>query len=149
MSLLLGKELEKKKICIYIYVHTHTHLHIRRSVAIYPNVYTQLYILNHYFLFFFLFWPHLGMWSSWARDQICGHTKSFTQCARPGIKPASQHSQDAASPIAPQWELQPVFPILIEYLRVSYATKTLSGRKKLVFHDSKYISCLHYLICSV
>ena len=35
----------------------------------------------------------------------CGNTGSLTHCARPGIKPASQHPQDAASPAAPQWEL--------------------------------------------
>ena len=34
-----------------------------------------------------------------------GNTSSFTHCASPGIEPASQHSQDASSPIVPQQEL--------------------------------------------
>ena len=36
----------------------------------------------------------------------CGHTRSLTHCARPGIKPVSQGSRGATDPIAPQQELQ-------------------------------------------
>ena len=35
----------------------------------------------------------------------CGNARSLTHCAGPGIKPASQHSQDAANPTMPQQEL--------------------------------------------
>ena len=36
----------------------------------------------------------------------CGNARSLTDGAWPGIKPASQHSQDTADPIGPQQELQ-------------------------------------------
>ena len=36
----------------------------------------------------------------------CRNTGSLTHCAGLGIEPASQYSQDAADPVAPQWELQ-------------------------------------------
>ena len=59
--------------------------------------------------------PH-SIWSSQARDQIqaaamhelsCsyGNAGFLNHCAGPGIKPASQRSQDAAHPAALQWEL--------------------------------------------
>lgn len=35
----------------------------------------------------------------------CGNTGFFTHCARLGIEPTSQCSQDTADPIVPQWEL--------------------------------------------
>ena len=35
----------------------------------------------------------------------CGNARSLTHCARPGIEPTSQHSQDAAYPVGPQQEL--------------------------------------------
>ena len=35
----------------------------------------------------------------------CGNARSLTHCARPGIEPASQGSQDATDPIAPQQEI--------------------------------------------
>ena len=34
-----------------------------------------------------------------------GNTGSLTHCARLGIEPVSQHSQDAANPTAPEQEL--------------------------------------------
>ena len=37
----------------------------------------------------------------------CSITRSLTHCTRPGIKPESQWSQDAANPVMPQWELCP------------------------------------------
>lgn len=50
------------------------------------------------------------MWNSRARDQILSHgfgnIGSLTQCAWPGIEPATQRSQDAADPVAPQQELR-------------------------------------------
>lgn len=36
----------------------------------------------------------------------CGDARSLTSCAGPGIEPASQHSQGATDPIAPQQKLQ-------------------------------------------
>ena len=38
-------------------------------------------------------------------SQSCGHARALTPCARLGIELASQCSQDAASPTAPQQEL--------------------------------------------
>ena len=35
----------------------------------------------------------------------CGNVRSLTHCAGPGIKPVSQCSQEAADPVATQWEL--------------------------------------------
>ena len=35
----------------------------------------------------------------------CGNARTLTHCARPGIEPASQCSQDTADSIAPHWEL--------------------------------------------
>ena len=35
----------------------------------------------------------------------CNNTTSLTHCAGPGIKPVTQHSQDATDSIAPQQEL--------------------------------------------
>ena len=35
----------------------------------------------------------------------CSNARSFTHCAGPGIKPASQQSQEAADPVTAQWEL--------------------------------------------
>ena len=45
----------------------------------------------------------------------CGNARSLTHCARPGIEPTSQHSQDAAAPVVPQQELQnpPIFYLFI------------------------------------
>ena len=37
------------------------------------------------------------------------NARSLTHCARPGIKPVSQHSQDTTNPVAPQWELLETF----------------------------------------
>ena len=42
-------------------------------------------------------------------SHTCGNTGSLTHCARLGIKPLSWHSQDAANPVAPQWELLLLF----------------------------------------
>ena len=58
-------------------------------------------------------WMPLITWSSQAKDQIraedlstsCGNARSPTHCAGLGIKPVSWCSQDAAGPVAPQWEL--------------------------------------------
>ena len=42
----------------------------------------------------------------WLKPQLHNAAARFlTHCARQGIKPASQHSQDAANPAMPQWEL--------------------------------------------
>ena len=35
----------------------------------------------------------------------CGNARSLTHCAGPGIKSASQHSQDTTDPVVPQQEL--------------------------------------------
>ena len=68
-----------------------------------------------YTFFFFLFWPPLGIWSSQGQESDlshspdlscrCGNMGSLTHCARARIKPVSQRSQNAADPIAPQWEV--------------------------------------------
>ena len=51
--------------------------------------------------------PHQGSDLSCSLDPSpnCGNTRSLTHRARPGTKPASQRSQDATSPAAPQREL--------------------------------------------
>ena len=38
-------------------------------------------------------------------SQIFGNARYLSRCARPGIEPSSQCSQDAANPVAPQQEL--------------------------------------------
>ena len=49
----------------------------------------------------------LGQGSDSSCDLSCRgrNAESFTRCARLGIEPASQCSQDATNPVAPQWEL--------------------------------------------
>ena len=61
----------------------------------------------------FHFWPHmepLGQGSDLSHSPDLSHshgnTGSLTHCAGPGIKSASQRSQDAPDPVAPQLELQ-------------------------------------------
>ena len=81
-------------------------------------VHFSLLCFNRTFFFFF-FWLPRGIWSSWARVQIQAAvaTKatavatfgSLTHCAGPGIKPVSQHSQDDANSVTPQWEHQSFF----------------------------------------
>ena len=73
--------------------------------------------------FFFFFFPFLaemecpgqGLALSCSHDlsHSCGSARSLTQCAQPGIKPATQHSQDATDPAVPQRELPK--PILTEF----------------------------------
>ena len=36
----------------------------------------------------------------------CSNARTLTHCAEQGTEPSSQHSQDAANPVAPQQELQ-------------------------------------------
>ena len=59
--------------------------------------------------------PQQGSDPSLSHDlsHSCGNARSLTHCARLGIKPVTHHSQDAADPIAPQWELLFAF-ILID-----------------------------------
>ena len=45
----------------------------------------------------------------------CSNARSLTHCARLGIEPANQCSQDAADPIVPQQELL-IFLIAIKYI---------------------------------
>ena len=69
--------------------------------------------LSFFFFFFFLAAPwhmeFLGQGSDLSHSCdlscSCSNAGSLTHCARPGIEPRSQHSQDAANPSAPQWEL--------------------------------------------
>ena len=76
------------------------------------------FFLGFFFLVFFFFFAFLA--TSWhiellgqGSDLSCGLNLScncsnsgfLTHCARPGIEPESQCSQDAADPIALQWEL--------------------------------------------
>ena len=68
------------------------------------------------FFFFSHFWPPLwhiellgqGSDLNHIRDLrlSCGNARSLTHCAGLGIEPMSQCCQDAANPIAPQWELR-------------------------------------------
>ena len=71
---------------------------------------------NSAVFFFFFFWPPISIRSSGARDQIRGTILTYATAAarpdrylihgaRPGIKPASQRSQDTADPAVPQREL--------------------------------------------
>ena len=48
----------------------------------------------------------------------CGHARSINHSAGPGIEPVSQHSQDAADPIASQKELH-VYLFLHHILTIS------------------------------
>ena len=67
---------------------------------------------------FFLFWlpPACGAPGPGNRSQMklnlshsCGNPGSLTHCARLGIEPMSQHSQDATNAIVLQWELLLLF----------------------------------------
>ena len=63
----------------------------------------------------FLFWPPCSIWGFWARDWIqatvttyaaaVATAGSLTNCARPGMEPASQCSRDTTDPLAPKQEL--------------------------------------------
>ena len=68
--------------------------------------------------YFFLFWPPCGTWEFPGQGsdprcrchlgRSCSNAGFLTHCARLGIKPVSQHSQDTANPIVPEQELLPV-----------------------------------------
>ena len=73
-----------------------------------PNLFCLLILF-----FFFLAAPRPMEFLSQGSDlslscglsRSCSNTRSLTQCAGPGIKPASQRSQDATGPGAPHWDL--------------------------------------------
>ena len=66
-----------------------------------------------FFSFFFLATPRYMEFPGQGSDpnrncrlrHSCGNTGSLTHCARSGVEPASQRSQDAANPVTPQREL--------------------------------------------
>ena len=70
-----------------------------------------------FLLFLFVFWLPCSIWSSPGQgsdpshscnlSHSCDNTRSLIHCTRLGIKPTSQHSQDATNPVVPQQELQP------------------------------------------
>ena len=53
----------------------------------------------------------------------CSNARSLTHCAGQGVRPASQGSQAAADPVAPQWELHsPSFSFLFQkiFLHIAF-----------------------------
>ena len=72
----------------------------------------SLACISHFFFFFLAAPRHMGfrgqgsdLSRSLHLSRSCSNIGSLTLCARVGIEPASQRSQDTADPTAPQWEL--------------------------------------------
>ena len=71
------------------------------------------FVFGGLFFFFFFFlttpqhmeFPGQGSDLSCSCNLSCSTAGSLTHCARPGIKPVSQGSQDSTNPVAPQQEL--------------------------------------------
>ena len=57
------------------------------------------------FTFFFFFGHPAIEFLGQGSDLSCSCGKVIIHCAGPGISPVSQHSQDAADPATPQWEV--------------------------------------------
>jgi len=96
--------------------------HIYVSIYRRAFLFAKSYVLEDFFscLFFFLVTPrHMGVWSSWARDQIRDSVVTYaaaaatqdplTHCAKPGIELASWQCRDSTDPVAPWQELQEDF----------------------------------------
>ena len=80
-------------------------LQIHQSLQSYgPRSHYLIYLFIDWLIdWFFLFCPHHGIWSCWARDWIQATVATYTtavampdpltHCAGPGIKPASWHAE--------------------------------------------------------
>ena len=85
------------------------------SISREGNLYFLFNLINQ-LIFFFFGYPiprHLAIQGqgsdlshSCDLSRSCGNAGSLTHCARLGIEPVSQTSQEAADLAAPQWELQ-------------------------------------------
>ena len=71
----------------------------------------------------------------------CGNAASLTQCAGPGMGPVSQHSQDAADPIAPKQQLLSAVIFIISFIPLtlsvvySFFSSSLSCKVRLLIWD--------------
>ena len=81
-------------------------------------------VKNFQFFFFFFSAPWhmelLSQGSDWScsceLSRNCSNTGFLTHCAGLGITPKSQHSQDTADPVMPQWELPKTLSIFNVWL---------------------------------
>ena len=97
-----------------------------RAFSPFPKHYRLVGFFSRAFFFFFFFFlaapthmefPGQGSDPSHSLNLSlsCGTAGSLTHCAGPGIEPVSQHSQDTANPVVPQWELLELYrPVVIE-----------------------------------
>ena len=74
-------------------------------------------------------------------SRSCSNAGSLTHCARRGIEPASQCSQDAADPIAPQQELQ---HLAFQYWGKVHRTPHLSGQPSGIRHVYNVVLPHHF-----
>ena len=94
-----------------------TLLHVAIQLSWHHRLKRLVLPLFSFFLFFFFATPWHMEFPGQGSNHIpklrfsCGNVRSLTHCARPGIEPTSQGSQDAADPIAPQREFLVLTPI--------------------------------------
>ena len=88
------------------------------------------------FSFFLFLFPQLMEFLGQGSDQghSCGNARSLIHGAGPGIKPASQSSQDAAKPIVPQQEL----PLFLSSPPMQFPSDSLSS----LIHSIPYAPAL-------
>ena len=87
-----------------------------KHLALNPQeILEKLYAIRYIFiLFYFIFWllEFLGQGSDPSpRGNLrrsCGNAGSLTLCAKLGVEPVSQCSQNAAKPVTPRWESLPL-----------------------------------------
>ena len=125
------------KASVEIYQRPWSAAEFRIQQASLAPVYNDLVTENKRDFFFLHFWPPwqptdlLGQGSdlncSCDLRQSCSNAGSLTHCAGPGIKPASQHSQDAADPAAPQQELPKRFFFFFCLFAISLAALAAYG----------------------
>ena len=133
-------------------------------------------MLCHFFFLFLVTLRHmefLGQGSDPSHSQdlscSCSNDRSLTHCARLGIEPASQRSQDAADPVVPQQELQKssmlsewfsnqtldshrnarfYLQVLPLNLKQSPLLSTWQVNLKLSWNHSIFANCLFRTLCS-
>ena len=82
-------------------------------------VFISLMVQNYKRIFFFLFQPPWGIWSSQAWDQTYAAAVAMPDplihCAGLGIKPMSWRCRNTTNPVEPQWELHALFYLFFCY----------------------------------